>query len=371
MFALHIEGVSRSLLIVFAVLCTCFLAAIRILIQNSLRRAWKQGKNCKNILVVGTGPRAVAFAQRLEKYKEWGYRITGFIDEEVQNGRIQQYPVTQGLEKLPSLLRNEVVDIVAFVVPRSWLERIGSYIRQCELLGKDVAIQVDLYDHSIGHVHLADMAGLPVLQFETAVREGWQVIIKRWVDILVSGILIVLLSPLLLFIALLIKKVSPGGPVFYRQIRCGMNGRTFQLLKFRSMVPNADKMQKELAHLNESSGPVFKITKDPRLIPYGGFLRKFSLDELPQLFNVFKGDMSLVGPRPPIPHEVEEYDDWQRRKLSVRPGITCLWQVSGRNKISFEDWMRLDLQYIDSWSLWLDLKILLRTIPVVIAGTGK
>jgi len=178
-----------------------------------------------------------------------------------------------------------------------------------------------------------------------------------------------LLSPLFLFVTLLIKLTS-SGPIFFKQKRIGLNGREFVLYKFRTMYKDAEKQQKMLEALNEMDGPVFKIRKDPRITPVGKFLRKFSIDELPQLFNVFIGHMSLIGPRPPLPNEVIQYETWQRRRLSMRPGITCLWQISGRNEIDFEEWMRLDLEYLDNWSLWVDIKILVKTIPVVLFGSG-
>jgi exopolysaccharide biosynthesis polyprenyl glycosylphosphotransferase len=220
-------------------------------------------------------------------------------------------------------------------------------------------------------VHLSVLADVPVLSFETTFLNRWEVFVKRAIDVIVSLVCILVLSPLLIAIAVYIKIVSPG-PVFFIQKRCGLSGRVFPMLKFRTMVVGADKMLDEIKHLNEAiSGPGFKMDNDPRFIKGAKLLRKYSLDEIPQLFNVFWGHMSLVGPRPPIPYEVDEYDDWQRRRMSVRPGMTCLWQIGGRTNIGFEEQLNLDLRYIDQWSLWLDLKIILKTFPVVVAGTGK
>ena len=207
------------------------------------------------------------------------------------------------------------------------------------------------------------------MRLETTPGLPWQLFIKRGTDFIVSFVGLVLLAPVFLLTALTIK-LSSRGPLFFKQERNGMNGRKFTLLKFRSMVVGAEKMQEELLALNEMDGPVFKIRNDPRMTKIGKFLRKTSLDELPQIINVLKGDMSLVGPRPPIPGEVTNYETWQRRRLSMRPGVTCFWQISGRNEINFEQWMKLDLEYIDNWSLWLDFKILLKTVPVVLFGTG-
>jgi exopolysaccharide biosynthesis polyprenyl glycosylphosphotransferase len=215
------------------------------------------------------------------------------------------------------------------------------------------------------------MLGRPLLIFRTTPESSWHGVVKMLMDLIGSFVLLILCSPLLLAIAIAIKCTSRG-PVFFRQQRSGHNGRPFTLYKFRTMVTNAEQYRHELEAMNEMSGPVFKLTKDPRVTPIGKTLRKYSLDELPQLWNVFLGEMSLVGPRPLPVDEVKRFSDLaHRRRLSVKPGLTCLWQIGGRNKISdFKDWVRLDLEYIDNWSLWLDLKILLYTIPAVLRGTG-
>lgn len=369
-FLLGFDAVTANVILLFAALCVVLLCLSRFIVLMLLHRARKKGYNYRNVLVVGTNPRAVEFAKRLEHREEWGYRILGFVDNKPFNGEPLPHQILGRLEDIPRLIREQIVDLVAFVVPRSWLPEMGQYIRECETQGKEITVAIDLYSHQVGRVKIADLAGSPVLQFETTFLNRWQVFIKRMVDVIISSAMIIVLSPVMLAIAVLIKRVSPG-PVFFRQERCGLNGRRFNLLKFRTMVVGAEAMLDELRERNESSGPTFKLKEDPRIIRYGRFLRRFSLDELPQLFNVLLGHMSLVGPRPPIPYEVQEYKDWQRRRLSVRPGITCLWQVGGRNEIGFEEWMNLDLQYIDKWSLWMDLKILLRTIPAVLLGTGK
>jgi exopolysaccharide biosynthesis polyprenyl glycosylphosphotransferase len=200
-------------------------------------------------------------------------------------------------------------------------------------------------------------------------HKPFQMVVKRLFDIAASAFALWVLSPLLVLTALAIKLTSRG-PVFFKQERVGMHGRTFSMLKYRSMVSNAEELKLKLMELNEQNGPVFKIQKDPRITPVGRFLRKFSIDEIPQLINVLRGEMSVVGPRPPLPSEVAQYEPWQRRRLSVRPGLTCLWQVSGRNSIGFQDWMYLDMQYIDHWSLGQDFHLILKTVPVVLTGRG-
>ena len=210
---------------------------------------------------------------------------------------------------------------------------------------------------------------LPLITFSTVPEHSLEIVAKRAVDFFVAALGLILLSPVLALIAAAIKFTSQG-PVFYRQVRCGLHGRRFRLVKFRTMIHGAEDRLWEIRHLNEMDGPVFKMRNDPRVTPLGRFLRKFSIDELPQLWNVIKGEMSIVGPRAPLPEEVEHYAIGQRRRLSVKPGITCLWQVSGRSDISFQKWMEMDLQYIDNWSFWLDLRIMLKTIPAVFTGRG-
>jgi len=218
-------------------------------------------------------------------------------------------------------------------------------------------------------VTLEHIEHVPLLTLSTTPQDEMQLFFKRTLDTVVGLGFIVLLSPLLLFVALLVKFTSRG-PVLYRQTRCGLGGRRFTVYKFRSMVEGADEMRSQIAHLNEVDGPVFKIAEDPRCTPVGRWLRRTSLDELPQLWNVLRGDMSFVGPRPPVPEEVEKYEPWQRRRLRMRPGLTCLWALEGRSRLNFERWMQLDLSYIDGWSLWLDAKIFVRTIPHVLFGRG-
>ena len=248
---------------------------------------------------------------------------------------------------------------------------VEAAIRACELEGVEVWLVADFFSTQISRMSFDEFLGRPVMVFRTAPEASWQSVAKSALDFFGSLCLLLFSSPLFLVIPPLIKLTSKG-PVFFRQQRSGLNGRPFTMFKFRTMCTDAEQRKHEFEALNEMSGPVFKIAKDPRITPIGRFLRKFSLDEFPQLYNVLRGDMSLVGPRPLPEYEVKRFDDCaHRRRLSVKPGLTCLWQVSGRNEVkSFEDWVRLDLQYIDNWSFWLDVKILLRTIPVVLLGTG-
>jgi exopolysaccharide biosynthesis polyprenyl glycosylphosphotransferase len=282
---------------------------------------------------------------------------------------MMEYEVIGRIRDIPRILREYVIDRIIFVVPRMWLNRIEDAIHHCEREGISTAISVDLFKPKLAQLRQADFAGIPLIIFQTSTAKEWQLFFKRTFDMVISLVALVLLFPLFLFSAIGIK-ISSRGPIFFRQERCGMNGRKFTLLKFRSMYVGADMRKRELERQSEMRGPVFKMKRDPRVSKFGRFMRKFSIDELPQLFNVLSGDMSLVGPRPPLPAEVEMYETWQRRRLSMKPGLTCIWQVSGRNKVDFEKWMEMDLQYIDNFSLWLDLKILVRTFFVVLTGYG-
>ncbi len=250
-------------------------------------------------------------------------------------------------------------------------DKVEETIRACELEGVEVWLMADFIRTELSRTSFSMLGDQPLMVFRAAPEASWQSLAKQLMDFVGGSLLLLVFALPMILIALAVKFTSPG-PVLFRQERAGLNGRPFTMLKFRTMVTNAEQMKQELAALNEMSGPVFKITEDPRVTPIGRFLRKFSLDELPQLLNVVVGDMSLVGPRPLPVDEVARFDDMaHRRRLSVRPGLTCLWQVSGRNDVTdFAEWVRLDLQYIDNWSLWLDCKILLRTIPAVLSGAG-
>ena len=274
-----------------------------------------------------------------------------------------------GFNDLLSVLHATAVDAVIVLPGGLSLAQVNDWIRQCETEGVEAWLLPEFLRTAIAEATLDELAGEPMLLFSTTAKSAWALMIKRLLDLGLSALLLLLLSPLLLGIMIAIRATSPG-PIFFVQRRSTLRGRTFKMLKFRTMVQNAEEIRNALDARNEVSGPVFKIRNDPRITPVGRCLRRYSLDELPQLWNVLKGDMSLVGPRPPIPAEVEKYENWQRRRLSMRSGCTCLWQISGRNNLAFDDWMRLDLKYIDTWSLGLDLRILLLTIGTIFRGTG-
>jgi exopolysaccharide biosynthesis polyprenyl glycosylphosphotransferase len=275
------------------------------------------------------------------------------------------------VEQLPELLHKYSANAVVLCARHTVFGLVEKAIQTCELEGVEVWLMADFFKTEISQTSLDEFYGKPMLVFRSAPEASWQAMAKQVIDFGGAALLLAITALPMALVALGIRFTSPG-PVLFRQQRAGLNGRPFYMYKFRSMVNNAEQLKQELAQLNEMSGPVFKVTNDPRITPIGRFIRKWSIDELPQLWNVVRGDMSLVGPRPLPVDEVDRFDDRaHRRRLSVKPGLTCLWQVSGRNNVKdFKDWVRLDLEYIDNWTIWLDLKILARTVPVVLAGTG-
>jgi exopolysaccharide biosynthesis polyprenyl glycosylphosphotransferase len=371
-FALKAHITSRLFILTFGITSFSLLTLSRILIRELARVFRRKGFNYRSIMIVGTGKRARELAINIEKNSHWGLRFIGFVSDipTARFTKIMGYPVLGLVNNLPDIIDSHVIDEVVFAVSRKRLETLEESFLLCEEEGINTRIAVNFFPHMIAKVHLEDLHGIPLLTFSTVPSNEVLLFIKRTIDVLVSGFLIVSLIPIYAIVAILVKTSSPG-PIFFRQIRAGRNGRQFTLYKFRSMVEDAEFLRPELEKLNEMSGPVFKMKNDPRVTSIGKWLRKTSMDELPQFWNVFVGEMSLVGPRPPLPEEVVHYKRWQKRKLSMKPGITCLWQISGRNKnIDFEDWMKLDLKYIDNWSLKLDMEIFLKTIPVVLLGKG-
>jgi exopolysaccharide biosynthesis polyprenyl glycosylphosphotransferase len=337
----------------------------------ALRLVRRRGRNSRNVLIAGSGPLARHVQCLIELHPEWGYRVAGFVDESgyPMDPEISPTQVHKLIE-LPGLLRDCVIDEVIAACPRSVFGSLGSVVGVCAEAGVPVTVLSDIFGDYVPPPRITKFGTLAALNFSPVHHNRLKLWLKRSIDVVAAGALLVLAAPLIAVAAVAIKATS-SGPTFFHQIRCGRYGHRFRMLKLRTMVVDAEEMQVELLGLNEMDGPVFKIKADPRITLVGRMLRRWSLDELPQLWNVFRGDMSLVGPRPPVPMEVVHYATRDRRRLSMRPGITCLWQVGGRNNIGFDDWVRLDIKYIDSWSLSNDFKILLRTIPAVLRGTGS
>jgi exopolysaccharide biosynthesis polyprenyl glycosylphosphotransferase len=369
-----IKMLTPTFLLTFSSISFIVLSLSRVALRSILVRLRVRGRNLRYLLILGTNPRAVAFARKILASPERGYRLLGFVDDDwpgMEEFLSSGFKFVCDYAGLPEFLRRNVVDEAVIYLPfatffRNWSE-VGSL---CAHHGIIVRLNSDTLGFDKARWLAEEFDGGQYIATYTGAGEGWPLAAKRTLDILLSGVLLVLLAPLLLIVAAAIKLTSPG-PVFFLQERIGINKRRFRIYKFRTMVPNAEKLMASLESQNEVSGPVFKIRKDPRITPIGRFLRRSSIDELPQLINVFKGEMSLVGPRPLPIRDYEGFnEDWQRRRFSVKPGITCLWQVNGRSEISFDQWMLLDLKYMDEWSLWLDFKILAKTVPAVVRGSG-
>jgi exopolysaccharide biosynthesis polyprenyl glycosylphosphotransferase len=368
-----IQMVKGPFLVLFWLWSFLLVAIARMALKTFLTFVRRRGHNLRYMLIVGTNPRAVEFARMIANPSR-GYRLLGFVDDEWQGMdefRETGLPLVCHYNGLAEFLRRNAVDEVAIYLPlRSFYERAFEVAARCEQQGIIARLGVEIFSLQKARAHAGEFEGDHFIATDAASRNWGALLAKRALDIAFSSLLLVLLAPLFLIVALAIKWSSPG-PVFFSQERMGVNKRRFRIRKFRTMVPDAEKMLADLEDRNEVSGPVFKIKEDPRITPIGRILRRTSIDELPQLLNVLNGDMSLVGPRPLPVRDYEGFrEDWQRRRFSVRPGITCLWQVKGRSTVGFEEWMKLDLQYMDEWSIWLDLKILARTIPVVMRGTG-
>ncbi|MBI3934104.1 MAG: sugar transferase [Acidobacteria bacterium] len=372
-YLLKLGEISRAFVAIFILLNMVFQAAYR-LSAHKMREFLLRGftDHCY-YLIVGTGKTAAEVAHLIEKNKNQGDRVIGFLRE--QEGKQledeslrERYPVSD-LSELHRMLEDHIVDEVLFAVSKARLEKMEDLFLTCEEQGVKTRVLLDFFPHFHSEITLDRLEHLPLLTFSNAPENEYLLFLKRAFDFMFSAVLLTIGAPLLLLIAVFLKLTSPG-PVIYRQMRCGLNGRKFWLYKFRSMYLDAEQDQQLLSHMNEMDGPVFKISRDPRVTSMGRFLRKTSLDELPQLFNILKGEMSFVGPRPPLPEEVTLYERWQRRRLRMKPGLTCLWALEGRSELTFARWMKLDMDYIDHWSLALDFKILLRTIPRVLSGRG-
>lgn len=359
---------SRPFLGLWALYTLILLFAARLAVRAAYRRLAGASADRRFVYIAGTGRTAIRLGRLVEESGEFGLELAGFLGAEAGEIRLARPYSVHALAELPRLLETQVVDEILFAVDSRQLADLEDLLLLCEEEGVRTRFHVGFLPHVHSRVSLESLAGEPLLTFSGAPHDDFRLVIKRGFDLVVSGAALLLLWPAMLLIAAAVRLSSPG-PAIFRQVRCGLNGRRFVMYKFRTMFADAEARKAELAHLSVKK-TAFKIPNDPRVTPVGRWLRKFSLDELPQLWNVFKGEMSIVGPRPPVPEEVERYERWQRRRLRMRPGLTCLWTLAGRDEVDFEEWMRLDLEYIDRWSLALDMEIILRTVPVVLFGRG-
>lgn len=375
--ALQFRMVNTRFVEVFWASSTLLVTGARLMLRTWLRYFRARGHNYRNMLIVGSNSRATELAKAIAHRPEWGCHLTGFADDEwagAEELRASGFRLVSNFEGLPTFLRRSVVDEVVIALPiRSFHEHASRIAEMCEQQGIVVRMLSDLFDLKTARPVAEDFDDVAHITHYSGPAHGWPVLVKRMLDVVLSAALLAVVAPVMMLTAILIKLTS-NGPVFFVQKRVGLNKRVFNIFKFRTMVADAEDKLAQLEHRNEVSGPVFKIKQDPRVTVIGKFLRSTSIDELPQLFNVLKGDMSLVGPRPLQLRDYELFTlagpDWQRRRFSVRPGITCLWQVNGRSSIPFEEWMELDQQYVCKWSLWLDVQILAKTIPAVLKRSG-
>ncbi len=367
LFLFKLPDVSRLFLLIFFPAQAIVTIATRAALRAAFEHIRGLGYNVRHVLVLGAGVRGQAFAHKLEGHRELGLRITGFLDDNPEIRLANGWEVLGGVDQLERVLHDRIVDEVVVCLPFAQWDLIDAITRLCEEEGKIVRIPMDVLDRAVAVGRLEDLDGTPVFSIVSGPDRALALLVKRLFDVAATVLGSIVFSPVLIGIALAIR-LQDGSPVLFRQVRVGLHGRQFEVVKFRTMEVGAHDKLAELAQQNEIKGPAFKVTNDPRITPVGRWLRRTSLDELPQLWNVLRGEMSLVGPRPPLPAEVEGYDLWHRRRLSMKPGMTGLWQVRDRREPDFDRWVASDLEYIDRWSLWLDLKILLRTIPAAIEG---
>jgi exopolysaccharide biosynthesis polyprenyl glycosylphosphotransferase len=371
LFWLKLPNVSRTFLLLLFPAQLIVTVASRWVLRESFSIARARGMNSRFMLVVGTGPEASAFADRIEQHREMGLHVVGHLSVgETEWSIVHGRPILGTIDDIEDVLHGRVIDEIAICLPAADLALVEPIARLGEEEGRIVRIPASETRLTLPGARVEDFDGQPVLSLVYGPDRTVALIVKRVADILVSIVALVVLSPLLAAVALWVR-VRDGAPVLFRQTRVGLHGRAFRIVKYRTMVPDAEARLEELQARNEIQGQAFKLTDDPRVSGTGRFLRAASLDELPQFWNVLRGDMSLVGPRPPLPEEVEGYDLWHRRRLSMKPGITGLWQVAARREAEFDRWVRMDLEYIDRWSLWLDLKIIARTIPAIVSQSGR
>lgn len=362
---------SRVIFIYAGVLTVVILGVSRLLKVWGLRLAQRRGVGIRRVLIVGAGEVGRTVMRAVVANPESGLRIVGFLDDNPAKGEtdIGRFKALGSTERLAELLQTEEIDEVIITLPWQYHRKIVSLMAQSERANVRTRIVPDLFQMTLSRMQIEDVAGVPMIGVKEVSISGLNHFIKRSVDVTVAAVGLAAGAPIVALVALMIKLESPG-PVLFRQERVGKNGRRFELYKFRSMVEGAEKQVDALNALNEADGPIFKIRNDPRITTLGKWLRRLSLDELPQFYNVLRGDMSLIGPRPPLPAEVARYQEWHKRRLEVSPGLTGLWQVSGRSELTFDEMALLDIYYIENWSLGLDTKIFWQTIPRVLFGSG-
>ncbi len=372
LFFLHIQYVDRFVILLFAAIEVCLLFSIRCIVFLNYKRAVKKGDKTLRVLIVGSRKRAIQLVDVLKQQVSLGVEIVGFIDPDpaLVGTEIHGIPVIGTVEDTPECLKNNVIDEVIVAISRSLLTDAEPIVMACEEEAIRLRFMADVFNVNVARMSLTEIKGIPLLTMETVAQDSGQLLAKRLFDVSLTLLALPLLVPLFIIVAVLIKLESKG-PVFFVQQRVGLRKHLFPMIKFRSMYEDAEERIKDIEHLNEADGPIFKIANDPRVTKVGRFIRKTSIDELPQLINVLRGEMSLVGPRPMSQRDVELFDRGvQRKRFSVQPGITCIWQISGRSNLTFDQWLEMDLEYIDTWSFGLDVKLLIKTVPAVLFSRG-
>jgi exopolysaccharide biosynthesis polyprenyl glycosylphosphotransferase len=372
LFFLQIEYVSRFVILIFASMEFFALLFIRLMIIRNFKQQVRSGKKTLHVLIVGSRSRARDLYKALQEKIVWGVKVVGFVDPDPSRvgSEVLGIPIIGTVANIHECLKNNVIDEVIIAIPRSLLKDAEPIVIACEIEGIRLRFMADIFDIQVARLSLSEVKGIPLLNMEPVAQDSQQLLAKRVFDFTTTLLSIPFLAPIFCIVAVLIKLDSPG-PVFFIQQRVVMRKHVFPMFKFRSMYIDAETRLKDIEHLNEAEGPIFKMKNDPRVTRVGNFLRKTSLDELPQLINVLLGEMSLVGPRPMSLRDVDLFERGiQRKRFSVQPGLTCIWQISGRSNLPFEKWLELDLEYIEKWTFWLDIKILFKTIPAVLRSRG-
>ncbi len=369
-FLFKLDNISRIAILIFGITNFLFLFTAKVFLYKIVKRKAIKGKNIKNVILIADET-SVKFIEKIIHGKQWGYKIFSIIsDSEIITKKYcEYYKIQNNTTDIDKIIEKNAIDEIIYCKNEINTHEVRNLIYSCEEIGVTLQMQSEFFSLIASKSHVNYFEETPVMSFSTTPTDYFALTVKTVLDYIISFFALLLFSPFLITICIIIK-IESKGPVFFKQKRVGLRGRMFAMYKFRTMVKNADELKQNLQDKNEADGPVFKIKNDPRITRFGAFLRKTSLDEFPQFFNVLSGDMSIVGPRPPVKEETEQYERHQLRRLSMKPGITCIWQVSGRNEISFEDWMKMDLQYIDNWSLKFDLILILKTINAIFRRTG-
>jgi exopolysaccharide biosynthesis polyprenyl glycosylphosphotransferase len=362
---------SRLVFLYTAILVTVYLGASRLVIMMARGHLRQYDIGVRRVLLIGAGDVGRMVMRTLAARPDFGLKLVGFLDDNPAKSStdVGRFKALGSVERAPEVMASHGIQRVIICLPWQTHRTIQRLLRECEQMKVEAFVVPDLFQLTKNQMKVVELNGIPLISTRDISIQGWNLVIKRTFDIAVGVLMALVALPFALLIALAIRLDTPG-PIFFRQMRVGKHGKEFACFKFRSMVSNADELRGQIAELNESTGPLFKIRNDPRLTRVGRFIRRYSLDELPQLFNVLHGEMSLIGPRPNLPQEVDQYQEWMKKRLSVSPGLTGLWQVSGRSDLTFDEMVLLDIYYVENWSIGLDINILLRSVPAVLRAKG-